>query len=107
MQKIYNVYTIVLWSLWGIVMGMTAIAGGSVYTVRNESLFSIVESLSEIIHWISLVPVIPVLWVFAVVSSLKNSKNSFFLWNIGSGILTFILYICFVANHAVAILGGV
>jgi hypothetical protein len=64
-QKTYIWYSIIMWLLWSSIVILLRISGNA-FDVQNEQLFFLIKKVSEIINGISLIPVIPGLWVFAL-----------------------------------------
>lgn len=105
-QKIYNWYTVVLWIVWSLILIFTQISG-TAFDVKNEQLFFAVKNSSTVIFWISLIPIVPVLWIFAFVHSIKNKKDKYIIFNVISIIVSALFWFYFFVNHIVSLCGGV
>ena len=99
-QKCYVWYCGISWFLWGAIIILTAIACTG-YHVHHPAMYRFLPNLSAPILLISLIPVHPVLSVISLVSSIKNNRNGYITFNIISAILTPILWVFFLAYHAV------
>ncbi|MEE1048904.1 MAG: hypothetical protein U0M60_15985, partial [Clostridia bacterium] len=66
----------------------------------------IIKSVSEVVHRISLVPVIPVLWIFAFIYSIKNKKYKYVVFNVVSIMFAIGLWFQYFVTHLVGIMGG-
>ena len=49
---------------------------GNAFDVQNGQLFFLIKNVSKIINGISLIPVIPGLWVFALTYSIRNEERN-------------------------------
>ncbi len=105
-QKIYIWYTIIMWFLWSSIMIFLRISGNA-FDVQNEQLFFLIKSVSKIVHWISLTPVIPGLWVFALTYSIRNKERKYVVFNVVSILFSVGLWFQYFVTHVVLILGGV
>lgn len=104
-QKTYIGYTVLMWIVWSLIMILHRISGNT-FDVQNEQLFMIIKSVSEVVHRISLVPVIPVLWIFAFIYSIKNKKYKYVVFNVVSIMFTIGLWFQYFVTHLVGIMGG-
>lgn len=104
-QKIYIFYTITMWIFWGLIMISLGISGNA-FDVQNEQLFLIVKSISKFVNCISLIPVIPTLWIFALVYSIKIEIRKYVVFNVVSILFSVGLWFQYFITHIVLILGG-
>lgn len=105
-QKIYTVYSIVLWILWGAIMILLRFSGDA-YSVQNMQLFLGLYRVSHVVFLISLIPVIPFMWMAAFIKSIENSRRGYFVFNIVSIVLNCCLWFQYFCTHIVRIMGGV
>ena len=105
-QKTYVWYNIIMWILWSSIMILLRVSGNA-FDVQNEQLFFIIRDVSKIINCISLIPVIPVLWLFALIYSIKNKSRKYIVFNIVSILFSAGLWLQYFVTHIVGILGGV
>lgn len=105
-QKIYNWYMVVLCIAWSLILIFTQISG-TAFDVKNEQLFFAVKNSSTVIFWISLMPIIPILWLFAFVHSIKNKKYKYIIFNVISIVVSALIWFDFFVNHIVSLCGGV
>ena len=80
---------------------------GNAFDCQNEQLFFVIRDISKVIHCISLIPVIPVLWLFALIYSIKNKSRKYIVFNIVSILFSAGLWLQYFVTHIVGILGGV
>ena len=104
-QKTYIGYTVLMWIVWSLIMILLRISGNA-FDVQNEQLFMIIKSVSEVVYRISLIPVIPVLWVFAFIYSIKNKKYKYVVFNVVSIMFAIGLWFQYFVTHLVGIMGG-
>ena len=105
-QKIYIVYSIVMWILWGTIMILVRFSGNA-YNVQNEQLFFALRDVSRVVNLISLIPVIPVMWMISFINSIETKKRGYIGFNIISIVLNCCLWFQYFATHIVSIMGGV
>ncbi len=105
-QKTYIWYTSIMWILWSSIMLLLRISGNA-FDVQNEQLFFIIRDVSKVINCISLIPVIPGLWVFAFIYSIKHKSRKYIVFNFVSILFSVCLWLQYFATHIVGILGGV
>ena len=105
-QKTYIVYTIIMWALWSSIMILLRISGNA-FDVQNEQLFLIIRGISKFVNCISLIPVIPVLWIFALVYSIRDKSRKYVIFNAVSMLFGTGLWFQYFVTHIVLILGGV
>ena len=96
-QKCYVWYCGISWFLWGAIIILTAIACDG----YHAALYRFLPKLSAPLGIISLIPVHPVLSAISLVSSIKTNQNGYIAFDIISMILTPILWVFFLAYHAV------
>lgn len=101
-QKGYVWYCGISWFLWGAIIILTLIACDG-YHVHNLPLYRFLPKLSSPLLLISFIPIHPVLSIISLVSSIKNKRNGYITFNIISMILTPILWVFFLAYHAVLV----
>ena len=89
-QKVYTIYSIILWFFWLLVLILLQFSGNC-YNIKNEQLFAIVSDISAYVWAVSMLPILPVMWVIAMVKSLKQKK--LILFNILS--MIFSVMLCF------------
>lgn len=104
-QKCYVGYCAITWLLWIATLGLVPISGGA-FDVHNETFYCFVNNLSNISLLISWVPVHPVLFILSLVTSIKNRRKRYIVFNISSIIITTILAISILGNH-IWLIGGV
>ena len=105
-QKTYIIYTIIMWILWSSIIIFVR-ASGNAFDAQNEQLFFMIKKVATIVYWISLIPVIPVLWCFAFAHTIKNEHYPYLVFNILSIIVSALLSFQFLVIYLVGILGGV
>lgn len=105
-QKIYIWYSIIMWFLWNSIFNLLGISGNA-FDVQNEQLFFLIKNVSKIINGISLIPVIPGLWVFALKYSIRNKEHKYVAFNVLSILFSIGLWFQYFVTHVVLILGGV
>ena len=105
-QKTYIWYTAIMWIFWSSIMIILRISGNA-FDCQNEQLFFVIRDISKVIHCISLVPVIPGLWVFALIFSIKNKSRKFIAINVATILFSIALWFQYFVTHIVLILGGV
>ncbi len=105
-QKTYIWYTAIMWILWSSIMILLRNSGNA-FDVQNEQLFFIIRNVSKVINWISLIPVIPGLWAFALIYSIRNKSRKFITINVVTILFSVGLWLQYFVTHIVLILGGV
>jgi len=90
-QKVYTGYTILLWFFWILVLILMQFSGNC-YDCKNEQLFHMVSQMSGIVQMISLIPVLPVLWMVALIKSIMRKQYKWIAFNILSMIFSFLLW---------------
>ena len=105
-QKTYIWYSIIMWLLWSLIVILLRISGNA-FDVQNEQLFFLIKKVSKIINGISLIPVIPGLWVFALTYSIRNKERKYVAFNVVSILFSVGLWFQYFVTHIVFILGGV
>lgn len=101
-QKCYVWYCGISWFLWGAIIILTIISYRG-YHIQHPALYRFLPKLSAPLGIISLIPVHPILSVISLASSIKNNRNGYITFNIISMILTPILWVFFLAYHAVLV----
>lgn len=104
-QKCYIGYCAVTWLLWITTLVLAVISGGA-FDVHNEALYHFVNKLSNISVLISWIPIHPILFILSLISSMKNKRKSYTVFNIFSIVLTTILAFAIIISH-VFLTGGV
>lgn len=104
-QKCYIGYCAVTWLLWITTLVLAVISGGA-FDVHNEALYHFVFKLSCTSVLLSWIPVHPIFFVFSLISSMKNKRKSYTVFNIFSIVLTTILAFAIIISH-VFLTGGV
>jgi len=104
-QKSYIWYCGATWLLWVATLMLAAFSGGA-FDVHNESLYHFVTKISSVSFLISWIPVHPILFILSIVSSVKNKRHGYTVFNVISIILTTILAISILGCH-VWLIGGV
>ena len=104
-QKTYIGYCIVTWFLW-ITTFILSIISGNAFEVHYETLYQFTITLSSVSLLISLIPVHPILFIFALISSIKNKRKGYIAFNIFSILLTTVLAATVLGFH-VWLIGGV
>ena len=94
-----------MWLLWISVLVLVEISGPA-YDVKNLQLFYAVKDYSKIISVISLIPVIPVMWVFAFSNSIRNKNLKYIIFNSVSVLLSSGLWFLYLVTHIVRLLGA-
>ncbi len=89
-QKCYIGYCIATWSLWGIAL-ILGLLSGPAYNIRCEALWPVAYEFTRICVIISWIPVHPVLFIWALISSLRHHREGHTSFNIFSMMLTTIL----------------
>ncbi len=105
-QKIYIVYSVIMWVLWSLIMVLLRISGNA-FDVQNEQLFFAISDISKVVNLISLIPVVPGLWAFAFTYSIRNKSRKFIALNVVSILFSVGLWFQYFITHIVLILGGV
>ncbi len=105
LQRTYIGYCAVTWALWAFTLALSLFSGGA-YDVRNEVLYPFALKFSSISLFVSLVPLHPVLFVCALIYSIKNKREGYTSFNAFAVILSTILALGVLANH-VYLTGGV
>ena len=79
-KKIYAWWCGILVSLWSVGLGATAISKFQ-YAHENEKLFwDFVLPYNEVIHFLSWIPVMPVLFFILLPESKKSKKSNLLHW---------------------------
>ena len=102
----YIWYSIIMWLLWSSIVILLRISGNA-FDVQNEQLFFLIKKASKIINGISLIPVIPGLWVFTLTYSIRNKERKYVAFNVVSILFSVGLWFQYFVTHIVLILGGV
>lgn len=104
-QKIYIGYSILMWILWGTIMLLLNVSGNA-YNVQNEQLFFILSKISIILNLISIIPIIPGLWIFAFKHSIINKNRRYVVFNVISVLFSIGLWFQYFITHVVLIIGA-
>ena len=104
-QKIYNCYTVVFWIAWGAVLVLFQVSGSS-FDVKSEQLFFALHDFSSVIYWITIIPILPILWFFALIRSIGNKSRWYITFDLISGVVSIILWFQFFLTYIVGICGG-